>query len=391
MLAAGWPAELAWYAEHDPDASRVMAAHHDVVNLGDITTVDWRAAEPVDVLAAGYPCQSFSHAGKRKGFQDERAVWPHVADAVRHLRPRLVLLENVAGHLARGFGRVLGDLAEIGYDARWLCLRASDVGAPHRRDRVFVAATPVDADGEPVRLEPVPVGARVAAPVVADDRPADGLMPTPTARDGMGGPGHQGRDGGLNLRTFVSLLPTPAARDSGRGGGWGDQPGRPLSETVHRLLPTPRASDSDKSGPNQRGSSGDLALAAVVARLPTPTATDARGGRNATPGRKDGSQHHGGWTLCDVAYASRWDQYAAAVERWERIAGRDAPDPTTPPTRRGSKPQLSARFVEWLMGLDDGYVTAHVPRNAALRILGNGLVPAQGAAAYSSLIGACHV
>jgi hypothetical protein len=139
----------------------------------------------------------------------------------------------------------------------------------------------------------------------------------------------------MNLDDAIALLPTPAARDAGRGSGYTEQEGRPLSETIHRLLPTPRASDGVKGGPNQRGSSGDLMLPAAVMLLPTPTATpygnnqspspgaavrpsldslfsepakllptpcatDAKGARNATSGRKPDSQHHSGETLLDV-------------------------------------------------------------------------------------------
>lgn len=85
-----------------------------------------------------------------KGEHDRRHLWPYVADALRHLRPRYALLENVPGHLSLGFGRVLGDLAEIGYDAEWDCIPAAAVGAPHRRDRVFVVAYP-NGQGKPGR------------------------------------------------------------------------------------------------------------------------------------------------------------------------------------------------------------------------------------------------
>ena len=135
-------ADLAWYAEIDRHASTVLAAHHPgVPNLGDITAVDWDAVPPVDILTGGYPCQPFSHAGQRRGTDDERHLWPHVAAAVRALRPRIVVLENVAGHLSLGLGDVLGDLAALRFDARWQVVRASDAGAPHRRERVFIVAT----------------------------------------------------------------------------------------------------------------------------------------------------------------------------------------------------------------------------------------------------------
>ena len=92
--------DLTWYSEIEPSACKILAAHHPIVpNLGDITAVDWATVEPVDVLTGGYPCQPFSHAGKRKGSSDERHLWPFVAVAIDALRPRVVVLENVRGHL----------------------------------------------------------------------------------------------------------------------------------------------------------------------------------------------------------------------------------------------------------------------------------------------------
>lgn len=138
-LALGHPPT--WVAEYDKYASTVIAKNWPgVPNLGDITTIDWERFDPVDVLTAGYPCQPFSLAGRRKGSSDVRHLWPHIVGAIRLLRPGLVLLENVSGHLTLGFGAVIGDLATLGYDARWVCVRASDVGAPHQRLRLFIAA-----------------------------------------------------------------------------------------------------------------------------------------------------------------------------------------------------------------------------------------------------------
>lgn len=143
--------ETVWVSDIDKHA-RTLLAHRfpDVPNLGDLTAIDWETVEPVDIITAGYPCQPFSHAGKREGTNDARHIWPHIANAIRVLRPRYAFLENVAGHLSMGFGDVLGDLAEAGYDARWVCVRASDVGAPHRRERVFISAT--DAPRDPRRI-----------------------------------------------------------------------------------------------------------------------------------------------------------------------------------------------------------------------------------------------
>ena len=133
--------DLAWYSEIEPAACTVLAAHYpDVPNLGDITAVDWSAVEPVDVITGGYPCQPFSNAGKRKGKKDERHLWPYVRDAISALRPSLAVLENVRGHISLGLADVIGDLAGLGYDARWGVVRAADAGAPHKRARVFITA-----------------------------------------------------------------------------------------------------------------------------------------------------------------------------------------------------------------------------------------------------------
>jgi len=146
---------VVWQSEIDPYASRVLAKHWpNVPNLGDVTTIDWSTVEPVDIICGGYPCQPFSLAGVRRGDADPRHLWPHFADALRHLRPRWALLENVPGHLSLGFGRVLGDLAELGYDTEWDCIPAAAVGAPHLRYRIFVVA---HANSDAVRQQPVSV------------------------------------------------------------------------------------------------------------------------------------------------------------------------------------------------------------------------------------------
>lgn len=132
---------VVWCADNARGPSIVQAARYGVPNLGDITAVDWHAVEPIDLATAGYPCQPFSAAGRKKGTADERHLWPHIRDAIRVLRPRIVVLENVANHRRIGFGDVLGDLAALGFDAEWTSIRASDVGACHARERIFVVAT----------------------------------------------------------------------------------------------------------------------------------------------------------------------------------------------------------------------------------------------------------
>lgn len=134
-------AETVWFSEFNKYAAKIYEAHWDLPNLGDLTKVDWTQVEPVDILTGGYPCQPFSIAGKREGTNDKRHVFPYIKEAIRTLQPKLVFLENVRGHLTLGFNSVLADLAEIGYDCVWTLARASAIGAPHRRERLFIIAT----------------------------------------------------------------------------------------------------------------------------------------------------------------------------------------------------------------------------------------------------------
>ena len=141
-VEAYFNAETIWTCEFDQHASKVIDAHFDVPNHGNLKTTDWTQVEPIDILTAGYPCQPFSHAGSRKGAADERHLWPYIKEIIGILRPRIVILENVRGHFGLGFREVLGDLASLRYDVRWTLIRASDVGAPHRRERLFILAHP---------------------------------------------------------------------------------------------------------------------------------------------------------------------------------------------------------------------------------------------------------
>lgn len=189
------------------------------------------------------------------------------------------------------------------------------------------------------------------------------------------------RDGGHQPSlgdTVEHLLPTPAVNDMGAGltverwdewtaemrakhaNGNGNGPSlsveaRRVARAAVTLLPTPRATDGTKGGPNQRGSSGDLMLPSAV-------------------------------------QSERWGKYGPAIARHEAALGRPAPAPTEPTGKDGA-PRLSPRFVEWMMGLEDGWVT-DVPglsRPAQLKLLGNGVVPAQAATAIADCLAALGV
>lgn len=148
--------------EDDPYCDAVLAERWPKVpRWGDIRKVDWDGVVAwtgsVDLVAAGFPCQPTSQAGRRKAQKDPRWLWPEVARCLRHLRPEYVFLENTLGLLSRGIDDVLGDLAALGFDAEWDCWQAADVGAPHERDRVFVLAY-ANGEGQPQPGWPVGEG-----------------------------------------------------------------------------------------------------------------------------------------------------------------------------------------------------------------------------------------
>jgi DNA (cytosine-5)-methyltransferase 1 len=135
--------------ELDPYCRQVLAKHWpEVPRHDDVRTAGaWWLSESrpeVDVVCGGFPCQPFSTAGLRAGTGDERWGWPWMESVVRMVRPRFVIVENVAELLRDrlAFGLVLSGLAELGFDAEWGVLSACAVGAPHARRRVFVVAHP---------------------------------------------------------------------------------------------------------------------------------------------------------------------------------------------------------------------------------------------------------
>ncbi|MCK4302802.1 MAG: DNA cytosine methyltransferase [Candidatus Eisenbacteria sp.] len=135
------------HVERETYASAMLVARMEDGTLpqapiwSDIATfcgAGWRGA--VDIITAGFPCQPWSCAGQQKGTEDDRWVWPDIARIIGEVEPGIVFLENVPGLIAGGLGPVLGSLASLGFDAEWGMFRASDVGAPHRRERLFILA-----------------------------------------------------------------------------------------------------------------------------------------------------------------------------------------------------------------------------------------------------------
>ena len=131
-----------WQVEQDQFCQRVLAKHWPTCErFDDVCTVGVHNLKPVDIICGGFPCQDLSYAGKGAGLAGARSgLWTEYARIVGELRPRFVVVENVAALASRGLATVLGDLAALGYDAVWLPVRAADMGAPHRRERLFIVA-----------------------------------------------------------------------------------------------------------------------------------------------------------------------------------------------------------------------------------------------------------
>lgn len=411
-------ARVAWTSDVEKGPCRLAQVRWpDTPNLGDITKINWADVEPVDIICGGSPCQDLSLAGKRAGMATgtRSGLWESMAAAIETIRPRLVVWENVLGALSgrayspveseptmlgtgttgphlRAAGRVVGDLASLGYSTAWCVVRASDAGAPHQRARFFLIGYP---DGEPWD------GGRPATPRQAPSRrpqcePAGPdlgtLMPTPTASDHKAGRHQTGT--GHSLTQAVQLLPTPVAQPSGNSPAahLRKKPGRErvtdLAIIVENdllptggLLPTPQAVNASRSSAGYGPNLHEVA----TALLPTPKAADGVMGLPRTSGRPPEKSTH----LATRLEYTDYGDYAPAIARWEQITGRVAPPPSTPSRRAGGKPQLSARFVEWMMGLPDGHVTGpdlDLPREHQLRLLGNGVVPQQAALAVGTLV-----
>ena len=110
--------------------------------FGDIREFDGTPyCGTVDLVSGGFPCQPFSVAGRKKGKDDSRNMWPETIRVINEIKPKEAFLENVPGLLSSGyFGTILNDLFKAGYDARWITLSASDCGAPHKRERLWILA-----------------------------------------------------------------------------------------------------------------------------------------------------------------------------------------------------------------------------------------------------------
>ncbi len=139
--------ECAWQVEIDPFCRKVLTKHWpNVPKFEDVKEVGKHNLERVDLIAGGFPCQDISYANNQAtGIDGVRSgLWSEYARIIDELRPRYILVENVAALLGRGMGRVLGDLASCGYDAEWRVFSACEMGFSHSRERLFLVAYPAE-------------------------------------------------------------------------------------------------------------------------------------------------------------------------------------------------------------------------------------------------------
>ena len=375
-LAVG--GELAWYAEIDKAACQILAdLYPGVPNLGDITKIDWTQVEPVDVLTGGYPCQPFSHAGNRKGKNDERHLWPYVRDAIDTLRPEYAVLENVSGHLTLGFANVLSDLATIGFDAEWGTFRASDVGAPHQRKRLFIIAYPnpqgiqghEDSGGETPSTRRGHFEQGVGTPVA--DTEHDGFAASEkrrSIRESIA-QGWGVKQAGDEWEFEGSSGSQPVADTSGDGHG----------EQLHAPRIGTMESEATVSTQQRERSRRESDAGSV------DDAADTDNGHGQTVGGVSGfrGRHASRGDVREMSTVD-WGKYAPAIQRWESVLDHPAPAPTV---QRKDKQRLNPVFVEWMMGLREGHVTGHgLTAAQELKMLGNGVVPQQARAAVAQLM-----
>lgn len=388
--------EVAWHVEFDEAPSKILAHHWpDVPNYGDITTVDWSGVEPVDVLTGGFPCQDVSLAGGRAGLRagTRSGLWSEFARAINALHPQLVVIENVRGLLSaeatgvvesdawglgdgpsrptlRALGAVLGDLADLGYDAEWCGIRAADAGAPHGRFRVFIVAHP------------------------------QGVAGSFGDRDDVchrGGPHRREQDAGRSATEDSNLAV---------GGEWGQsasgeaEGGRSRADAGRRGgAPAPDSNDGDRHGRQRQARRSEVGGVAAAGRGDGAAANSERFERerrgdhgdmagSAREGSGEGHQWERDGDASLDRSATDWGAYEPAIRRWEVATYRVAPAATEGSARNGAQ-RLSAVFVEWMMGLALGHVTdpaIGLTRNQQLKALGNGVVPQQAALALRMLL-----
>lgn len=283
---------VAWQVEQDAYCRAVLARHFpDAVRFEDVREVGARELDPVDLICGGFPCQDLSSAGRGAGIDGARSgLWSEFARIVRELRPRYVVVENVPA-LTRNewLGRVLGDFAACGYDAEWDCIPASALGAPHRRDRIWLVAYP---GGEGRRLQPVGFGGGSGPPESQDDGAQGSLADSP--RDAQAGPAsaagsERERVGSGGQRSGAGELAD--ADERGRQGRSGD-----FAEANGRGEPEDGGGEGgDVANPSRRQSGPVSTSVPGSGQRQVPREESGRGPRGPGGGGGTPGEHH--WSV----------------------------------------------------------------------------------------------
>ncbi|WP_435061063.1 DNA cytosine methyltransferase [Amycolatopsis thermoflava] len=331
-------AETIWFSENNPHVAGIFAHHWpDAPNLGDITTIDWRNVPPVDVLCGGFPCQDVSTVGKRAGLAPgtRSGLWSYMAAAIDALQPRLVVIENVRGLLSSPAVRSL--------------LEGDDDD-----QRNPDPATPGHATLRHLEPDPWGLGDNATRPLRAAGAVLGDLADLRMDAQWIGLPASLVGAPHPRLRIFIIAHRQDAIQDPAR----------------HGLDPRRRIPGSG----------------AGEARDDRPLASDHRPRPQRTGWLTEQERRVGDVVVPDRGHLHRWGRYAAAVARWEHITGRPAPAPAVLNDDTGPRP--SPAFVEWLMGLPNGWVTdpTHdLSANQQTTALGNGVLPLQAADAIRLL------
>ncbi|RDD69945.1 DNA cytosine methyltransferase [Paracoccus versutus] len=338
------------HVERETFAAATLVARMEDASLDqavvwdDVATFDgrpWRGA--VDIVTAGYPCQPFSVAGKRRGEDDPRHLWPHVARIIGEVEPPFVFLENVAHHLRLGFPEVAEGLVGMGYRLAAGLFTAAEVGAPHKRERLFILAIREgDELADPARLLRHPLEWREPDGNDAALADAEGQRQREQADEAL------------------ALAGSGSARDEP-----GDD-GRDVADAADGQFPQQgrRTARREGSGPHGAG----LADADGERRLQAERGQPQDGRSDPCGGIVDdaygaGSQGRGDDTREHAGERPAWPPGPGDADGWERYL-RAAPD-LEPAVRRGA----------------DGL--AH--RVDRLRLCGNGVVPLVAAHALRTL------
>jgi len=328
-------ARTIWFSEINEAVARVFSHHWpDAPNLDDITTIDWNTVPPVDILCGGFHCQDVSTVGKMAGLKPgtRSGLWAHMAAAIDALQPEWVVIENVRGLLSAPASRAT--------------LEGDDNEQRNHGDATPTGATPRGVEPDPWYLgETAPRPLRAAGAVLGDL---------------------------ANLRHDAQWIGLPASSIGA------PHPRYRVFIIAHRTLPNPTR------------------LGRFPWRRKSPAGEiQARDDRAQSPGHRPGAPRArrfpqaggtGDPVESDRAVLQRWGKYAEAVSRWEQIIDRPAPAPAFLNEATGPRP--APEFVEWLMGLPQGWVTdlSHgLTTNQKLAALGNGVLPRKAVLALESL------